>query len=294
MRVFDCFLFFNELDLLEIRLHELDESVDVFVIVEATVTFKGNHKPLYFSENRERFAPWLKKIRHLIVDDTPDTDDPWVRQYYQRECLRKGFEDASPEDLIIISDVDEILSRDGVNRLKGETRNCYIETLLFYQSLNLMTATARTWSQTFGGPKSQIDSIPNFSEARAIKNMDFGFVDAAGWHFSSVGNVSAIMTKLSSISENSPQVLKMNNHGYLEKHKSNRTLFFTGEKLINIHPGKGFPGKISNNIDMYCKLGLITEDYEAGDKLVDALEKASKARVDNAVFIPEILDPTDL
>ncbi|HZX73462.1 MAG TPA: hypothetical protein VFE57_03515, partial [Cyclobacteriaceae bacterium] len=69
--VVDCFTFFNELDLLEIRLNILNETVDRFVLVEATRTFQNNPKPLYFNENKKRFEAFLPKITHIIVDDYP-------------------------------------------------------------------------------------------------------------------------------------------------------------------------------------------------------------------------------
>jgi hypothetical protein len=70
-RLFDCFTFFNELDLLEIRLETLDSVVDFFVIAEAPITYRADPKPLYFELNKQRFAKFLPKIRHIIVDDLP-------------------------------------------------------------------------------------------------------------------------------------------------------------------------------------------------------------------------------
>ena len=74
--VFDCFMFFNELDLLEIRLIELSELVDRFVLVEATRTHTGFQKPLYFADNKSRFASFLDRIIHVIVDDLPGEGNP--------------------------------------------------------------------------------------------------------------------------------------------------------------------------------------------------------------------------
>ena len=70
-RVFDCFPFFNELDVLEIRLAELDALVDHFVIVEATRTHTGKPKPLYFADNRKRYDRYAHKIIHVVADDLP-------------------------------------------------------------------------------------------------------------------------------------------------------------------------------------------------------------------------------
>lgn len=68
-RIYDCFTFFNELDLLELRLNELASVVDYFVIAEATHTFTGKPKPLHFKENAARFEAFLPRIIHIIVED---------------------------------------------------------------------------------------------------------------------------------------------------------------------------------------------------------------------------------
>src|SRR5271165_7084860 len=85
--IVDCFTFFDEFDVLEIRLKELSSVVDRFVLAEARQTFQGSPKPLYFQENAARFRPFLNKIEHLIVD-LPETDDPWVREGCQRNALK--------------------------------------------------------------------------------------------------------------------------------------------------------------------------------------------------------------
>lgn len=69
--VYDCFSFFNELDLLEIRLNTLDSIVDKFILVESTLTHTGNQKPLFYAENKSRFKKFNDKIIHIIVDEFP-------------------------------------------------------------------------------------------------------------------------------------------------------------------------------------------------------------------------------
>ena len=72
MKIYDSFLFFNELDILEIRLNTLYDVVDHFILVESSVTHQGVSKPFIFDENKERFAKFLDKIIHIKVTDTPD------------------------------------------------------------------------------------------------------------------------------------------------------------------------------------------------------------------------------
>ena len=82
--IYDCFTFFNELDLLEIRLNILDEHVDYFVLAECTETFSGIEKPLYYEENKERFSKWSHKIIHHI-NEKIQAPDPFQRAHYQKE-----------------------------------------------------------------------------------------------------------------------------------------------------------------------------------------------------------------
>jgi len=120
LMIFDCFTFFNELDLLEIRLFELYAIVDHFVLVEANKTFQGDPKPYYFKENESKFARFASKIIYVPIE-IPDGDlrsqistyaenPTWAREYYQRDQIARGLSEASPDDLIIVSDVDEIIS----------------------------------------------------------------------------------------------------------------------------------------------------------------------------------------
>ena len=73
--VFDCFPFFNEVELLEIRLAEMSRAVDVFVLAESPVTHQGNPKPLIFDDNRSRFRSYLSRIRHIVVEDMPGGEE---------------------------------------------------------------------------------------------------------------------------------------------------------------------------------------------------------------------------
>lgn len=106
--IYDCFPFFNELDILELRMEIMDPYVDKFVIEEATVTFSSEPKPLYFAENRERFRKWESKIIHIVVDDCPLGIPPHNMDQYQKDHLLKGLAQCKEDDICIFSDVDEI------------------------------------------------------------------------------------------------------------------------------------------------------------------------------------------
>jgi len=107
--IYDCFTFYNELDLLHVRLHELYDVVDRFVLVEANQTFQGNPKRLYFQEEKKAFAQYADKIVHVVVDfpasdltaqlSTPARNGNWARQYYQRDQIARGLTQALPDDV---------------------------------------------------------------------------------------------------------------------------------------------------------------------------------------------------
>lgn len=110
-KIYDCFPFFNEFDILEIRLKELWDHVDYFVISEANTTHRGNPKPFYLLDNFERFKPYADKIIHVPVTDMPGfhNGDYWPNEHHQRDCLVRGLGSAAREDIIMISDVDELI-----------------------------------------------------------------------------------------------------------------------------------------------------------------------------------------
>ena len=122
MKVIDCFIFYNELDMLEFRLNELNDVVDYFVLVECIKTHTNNDKELYFENNKNRFSKFLDKIIHIIVkDNIPQTNSAWDREKYQRFCIDEGIKklNLNNEDIIIIADLDEIPDTKTVLNLKN-------------------------------------------------------------------------------------------------------------------------------------------------------------------------------
>jgi beta-1,4-mannosyl-glycoprotein beta-1,4-N-acetylglucosaminyltransferase len=125
-RIVEGFPFFMELDVLEMRLHELDSVVDVHILCESKYTQKGDPKPLYFEEHKHeaRFAPFLHKIVHIIVEDAPPpgSREGWQNEHLVRNAIARGFAqlpfDPKPDDILIISDVDEIPRREAVEFLR--------------------------------------------------------------------------------------------------------------------------------------------------------------------------------
>lgn len=145
--IYDCFPFFNELDVLEIRLNVLYDTVDYFVITEADKTHTGRHKEYIFEQNKDRFAKFLDKIIYIKVDDFPDLENSetssdgnkWLYENYQRDAIMRGLKDCKPDDVIIISDCDEIPNPEAVKKYKKGI--CSLMQLRFGFSYNSIYVT---------------------------------------------------------------------------------------------------------------------------------------------------------
>lgn len=141
-RVFDCFTFFDELDVLELRLSELAPLVDRFVLVEGPHTFTGQAKSLVFERNKERFRHYLHKIEHVVLDDMPSHGpSAWDREHFSRRGILRGLLRASPDDFVLISDVDEIPMPDRLEQVisdpQSASRITVFESICFIYYFNL-------------------------------------------------------------------------------------------------------------------------------------------------------------
>lgn len=175
MAIYDCFTFFNELELLEIRLSELDGSVDYFVICEARQTHSGQSKPLYFKKNKKRFEKWSKKIiyiainlpklslldRFLITMEKTILYTParwitinfglgrWKLENFQRCSIRNGLKNAKDSDIIMVSDLDEIPNPKKIRVAIDYARKGKVikfKQKLFYYYIN--GASSQIWTGT--------------------------------------------------------------------------------------------------------------------------------------------------
>ena len=204
--VIDCIPFFNELDILKLRLHILDPLVDRFVIEEATHTFSGLPKDLCFEKNREMFEEFLPKITYLVVDNSPEKISTHERDKSQKNALAKALTDASDEDVLILSDVDEIpnpaVLQELVKRFDPDKiyhlaqRNFYCYLNMEEVSGNLLSITGefpgverRMWLGTKVFAKKNIPES-GIIDLREISPEDPRSVRVAdgGWHFGYMGS----------------------------------------------------------------------------------------------------------
>ena len=261
MRIFDGFCFFNELDILEIRLNTLDPYVDYFIIVESSVTHTGNPKPYHFEENKERFKSFLPKIIHLKIEDTPnnfsnleedlsssDFDSLEVnrirrfiknqscfdinheihygRDFYQKECVRRGFGICEDDDIIIFSDCDEIPNPEILKSLKTFYNPDLVYDFLqttYYYYLNVLKE--KNWR---GSSMGSFKILKEFSlnQLRAQKNQE---IENGGWHFSFMGGAEKVKDKITS---------------------------YSAQEMINPHVLQSIENNINNNIDPFFRGNL--------------------------------------
>ncbi|MDE6664059.1 MAG: glycosyl transferase GT17 family protein [Lachnospiraceae bacterium] len=204
--IYDCIPFFNELDILKLRLHIMAPYVDKFVIEEAAVTFSGEPKPMIFAQNRKMFAEFEDKIIYVPVEKTPsEITVTHERDKYQKNQLIRGLENCDADDIIIFSDVDEIPNP---KVLKGVIENFdaskvyHLAQRMFYCFLNMEEISGSLLSITgeFAGvPKKQwlgtkVCSFGNLPEEgivflREVSPSDASSVRVAdgGWHFGYMG-----------------------------------------------------------------------------------------------------------
>jgi beta-1,4-mannosyl-glycoprotein beta-1,4-N-acetylglucosaminyltransferase len=190
--IVDTFMFYNELDVLETRLRKLSPHVDLFVLVESKVTHNGNPKPLYFEENKERYAEWLPKLRHVIAEDIPTDENPWGREKYQRHCILKGMEDIPDDAWVMVSDADEIPMMDKIpwsDIKSAHTLHMY----MFEYSLKYMFQ-GEPWFGTVVTRAREFRKLgPNFFRDNRWR---FSHTLHAGWHLSSFGDAKHVWNKI--------------------------------------------------------------------------------------------------
>ena len=201
--VIDAFTFRNELDLLEVRLHELSDAVDWFVLVEADFTFQGGTKPFVFQENRERFAPFLHRIMRVEMTGPVEADDPWGRESLQRYGMLEGLKgiDAEPDDVVLLSDVDEIPRPGAIDiaarRLAdGAPQISFNQRLCFYAVDNI--CYTQIWRGTQAVKASEMfRRMPQ--DVREARGTAEDLPDG-GWHWCNMGDPEWLIEKIESFS----------------------------------------------------------------------------------------------
>lgn len=280
-KIYDCFCFFNELDLLELRLNILDSYVDYFVISEASVTHTGVAKPYYFEENKERFSKFLHKIIHLKIEDTPNdfinlppidistpdglavakihefiktqtnrfdrrTQIAYGRDFYQKECVRRGLINCDDNDIIMFSDCDEIPNPYVMPMLFPLLQENKFYSLLqtgYYYFLNMHKEN--NWKGTRVGKYKDLKDY-SYNE---LRGNDWLPITEGGWHFSYMGGPEKVKHKIQSFSAQ-----EMNNSHVINSIDNNIQKgidpFFRSQ-LTEVKIDDTYPKYLLNNLEKY-------------------------------------------
>jgi beta-1,4-mannosyl-glycoprotein beta-1,4-N-acetylglucosaminyltransferase len=274
-KIYDCFNFYNELDILEIRLNTLYDYVDYFVIVESDLTHSGVIKPFYFEENKERFKKFLDKIINFKITDNPTdfvnlqttsdselnkiydfiklqnnrfnrlTQPDYGRDFFQKESVRRALINCQDDDIIFFSDADEIPNPKiivNISELDLENNRYSLNQITYYYYLNLLKQT--DW---YGTKITKYKNIKNISlnELRGDENLSIK-IPNGGWHFSFQGNKEMIINKLLNYSARdlaSTHVLQS-----IESNIYNNIDPFFRSRLTLVEIDESFPEYVQKNV----------------------------------------------
>lgn len=208
--VYDCFMLYDELDLLEIRMNILSPVVDYFVITEATTTQMGDPKEMYYSNNRERFSEFESKIIYNPIDmGEMDFPDQWHREVFQKNHCIDGLSGAQEDDIIIFSDLDEIPNPNTVKKIIidfDKNKVYHFAQDMFYFFMNYKNIDGALLSSTGEFPGVEYKKwlgtkICSFTTVKRIGfdalrhqnmiNENAVRVSQGGWHFTYMGGTKS-------------------------------------------------------------------------------------------------------
>ena len=261
MKLIDCFMYFDEDLVLDIRLNTLKDKVDKFIITEATKNHAGENKKLNFKI--DNFSKFRDKIRYIVVDDLPinvkSTKKSWhenhVRDQFQRNAIERGYKDFNDEDLIMISDIDEIPDPKKLDEFNPKNKfACFLQKN-FQSKINLLNITNEDWPGTKICQKKYLKSpqwLRNIKTKRKpfwkIFSKKIQIINNGGWHFSFLKDPESIRNKIISYSHQEYNTKEFTNTDLIKKKISlGEDLFQRKIKYKKIEIDDSFPEYIFKN-----------------------------------------------
>ncbi len=258
-------MYFDEDLVLDIRLNTLNEKVDKFVIVEATKNHAGENKKLNFKI--ENFSKFKDKINYVIVDDIPikvkSLKKGWhenhTRDQFQRNAIQRGYQEFNDEDLIMISDIDEIPDPNKLEEFNIKNKvGCFLQKN-FQSKINLLNVSDGYWAGTKICQKKNLKS-PQWLRNLKTKKKSFWnifrdniqIINDGGWHFSFLKNPESIKKKIISYSHQEYNTKKFTNIELIKnKISSGKDLFDRKINYKKIDIDNTFPDYIVKNREMF-------------------------------------------
>ncbi|WP_431285432.1 hypothetical protein ACQW02_11760 [Humitalea sp. 24SJ18S-53] len=274
-RIFDCCIFNGELDVLKIRFNELNDLVDYFIVVESTITFSGIARRIAFNPADPGLRPFAAKIRHVIVADMPETNDPWVREAWQRNAVLRGLPDAAPSDLVIMSDADEIPRATAVAEMIRDTTNesFGFQQYVYYFYVNYCNVGGSQHKQPWSvaATRRRLDGISPDSLRYQVRDgrEPARIFDDAGWHFSYLMDEAGIRAKIAAFSHQ-----EFNNDAFKSGININKTvaeagdLFGRSEFIWKVLDGTDLPAWLKENRSQFHRMFYPSR---LGDRIKDRM-----------------------
>lgn len=261
MAIYDCFQYFNEDHMLDLRFNILNDHVDYFVISESTKTHQGKDKKINFNINN--FPKYKNKILYVVADFDKDKNfnqhigGESIVEQHQRNFISSGLVKADDNDLIILSDSDEIPDLTKLNQIKSSTKFTAFSQMMFMYKLNLQNLNESNW---IGSRLCLKKNLPNPQKLRNMKFKNFPFwrldkkniqIISGGWHFSFLQSPSDIAKKIKSYSHGEFNKCEITDEKKIEKRiANNEDIFGRGYELKKININENYPEFIKNNKDL--------------------------------------------
>ena len=262
MKVYDCFSFNDENKLLEIRLNYLNNIIDYFIIVECKYTHQGNIKGQKI--NFALLDKFKDKIKYFYLEEKIHFKNSWEIESWQRSQISKGLKNCKPDDIIIISDLDEVPNLENIclKNIKNEVY-AFNQFLLMYK-LNL--TRKRKWIGSkicrFSILKSpqwlrNLKVHKKYSILRIDKFFsntyyaNFKIIENGGWHFSWFMSAENIIEKVQSYAHTEHNIPKFKNSSYIKKCITKNINFLNGYEKLKKLENVCLPKYIQSNLQKY-------------------------------------------
>ena len=254
MKIYDCFSYLDEDFLLSLRLKILNNYIDYFVIIEGDKTWQNNKKELSF--DIEKFKEFKEKIIYIPVTDMPEGDNPYLRENFQRNAINRGLVNAGKDDLIIISDLDEIPNPKKFKLFEKKMKFAVFKQLHFYYKLNLQSQKNPFWFGSRICVKKYLKS-PQWLRNLKFKKYPFWRIDKTrnlqiikngGWHFAYLQTPENISKKIQSFAHGEFNKIDITNEESINaKIEKGQDIFNRNYNLKKIEIDSSFPRYILVN-----------------------------------------------
>ena len=269
MKIFDCFMYFDEDLILDLRLNTLNEYVDKFVIIESNITHTGIKKSLKF--DIKKFKNFEHKIdyypiENLIIDKNLKLKNSWSKHHLVDQSIRNSIanyiDDASDNDWILISDIDEIPNPKKIKDFDENRKFAFFEQQMFCYKFNLKSINESPWYGSRICVKKYLKSPQWLRNIKIKTNRNFfsrllnnhQILKDGGWHFTSIKSPSEIITKLKSFAHSEIVKQNMLNEEYIKNKIDNHKDIFEREIIYKkIEIDENFPKYLLENKEKFNK-----------------------------------------